>query len=114
MAVGLELQGVLYLCGQPSNSYFEGKRMRMKLNQLKRVIREAVGRQLVKLSYGNKEVPWGSPEHLADLEGDLRDLVMRRNSTPRGSQQRDTLARAIKEKRAQIRSASRSSHTQQA
>jgi hypothetical protein len=52
-------------------------------------------------------VPWGSPEHIIDLEGRIESLNLWRNKQPRGSAARANYARLIDQLRSELRSAIR-------
>ena len=52
-------------------------------------------------------VPWGSPEHIIDLEGRIESLNLWRNKQTRGSAARANYARLIDQLRSELRSAIR-------
>jgi hypothetical protein len=56
---------------------------------------------------GGSTAPWGSPEHISDLEGRIESLNTWRNKQPRGSAARANYARLIDQLRSELRSAVR-------
>lgn len=56
---------------------------------------------------GDKKVPWGSDEHVADLESRIEDLVKWRDKQPRRSEARANYARLILRLKSELSSAKR-------
>jgi len=54
-----------------------------------------------------KEVDFGSPDHVTDLEASIRDLERYRNATRRGTSKRQDYSRAISRMRGQLKAARR-------
>jgi hypothetical protein len=56
---------------------------------------------------GDKKVPWGSSEHIADLEARIEDLTKWRDKQRRGSESRANYSRLISRLKAELSSAKR-------
>lgn len=54
---------------------------------------------------GDKKVPWGSDEHVADLEARISELNVWRNKQKRGSESRANYSRLISKLKAELTSA---------
>lgn len=54
---------------------------------------------------GDKKVPWGSDEHVADLEARISELNAWRNKQKRGSESRANYSRLISKLKAELTSA---------
>jgi hypothetical protein len=63
---------------------------------------------------GGAKVPWGSEEHIADLESRIANLIPWRNKSPRRSATRANYSRVIQELQAELRSALNVFNKQQA
>lgn len=61
---------------------------------------------------GDKKVPWGSDEHIADLERRISDLTAWRQKQRRGSESRANYSRLISKLKAELSSAKRQSAKQ--
>lgn len=56
---------------------------------------------------GDKKVPWGSDEHVADLEKRISELMTWRDKQRRGSESRANYSRLISKLKAELSSAKR-------
>lgn len=56
---------------------------------------------------GNKVSPWGSPEHIADLEARIADMTSWRDRQRKGSETRANYARIVQRLKSELRSAQR-------
>jgi hypothetical protein len=63
---------------------------------------------------GGTKVPWGSQEHISDLESRISNLIPWRNGSPKGSAARANYSRVIEQLRAELRSALKIFNKQQA
>ncbi len=83
------------------------------LKEYVRLTIEARKRGDVQISTGSK-VPWGSREHILDLERRIDDLAMWRNASPRSSDKRANFQRLVIQLRNELRSAQRYADKQSA
>jgi hypothetical protein len=62
---------------------------------------------------GDRKVPWGSEEHISDLEGRCADIEYWKNKLPRGSAKRDHYGNVLKHLRNELKSAKKTAERNQ-
>lgn len=87
----------------------------MSIDNIERFVRLVIeeGRRVREADMtGGRKAPWGSEEHIKDLEARMADLTRWRDAQRRGSESRANYARIVQKLRGELASARKASEKQ--